>query len=121
MLLPPSQLVPRGSGVLEIFEASRPNAAFDAAVLESIQEHDDEDLVWRRTNERVQSSRIVQPPGAPLLFIPGSAGASRQGQRNDLDKTSKRAAFTADMERRGLKRPTHSADAQRKRRMAGKN
>ena len=105
----------------KIFEASRPNAAFDAAVLESIQEHDDEDLVWRRTNERVQSSRIVQPPGAPLLFIPGSAGASRQGQRNDLDKTSKRAAFTAVMERRGLKRPTHSADAQRKRRMAGKN
>jgi hypothetical protein len=86
-------------------------------VLESIQEHDEEDLVWRRTNERVQPSQIVHPPGAPLLYISGSARASRQGQRCDLDKTSKRAVFTTDMERRGLKRPTHSAEAQRKRRM----
>jgi hypothetical protein len=97
-----------------ILAASRPNAVFDAAVLESFQVHDEEDLQWRRTNDHVQPSQMLVQPGAPLLWI---RGESSQGQRSDLDRSSKRAIFTQDMERRGVKRPTHSAEAQRKRRM----
>jgi hypothetical protein len=46
-----------------IYLASRPDAVFDAALLETIQEHYEEDLHWRRTNEGQQSSRLLHRPG----------------------------------------------------------
>jgi hypothetical protein len=98
-----------------IFQASRPDAVFDATVLSTIQEHDEEDLHWNRVNERQQPSRILHQPGVgPYHWIPGE---SQAGRRSDLEKSGKRALFTQDMERRGIKRPAHSAEAQRKRRM----
>jgi hypothetical protein len=96
-----------------ILQASRQDAAFDAALLDSLQEHDPADLTWRRTNEAVQPSGLLfNPRNDLLLFLRGDMVA---GFRNDL-VGGKRKHFTTNMETRGVKRPKHSADAARARR-----
>ncbi len=96
-----------------ILDATRQDAAFDAALLDTIQEHDPADLTWRLTNETVQPSGMVfNPRTDPLMFIRGDMVA---GFRSDL-VGGKRRNFTVNMEARGVKRPKHSADAARARR-----
>ncbi len=96
-----------------ILDATRQDAAFDAALLDTLQEHDPADLTWRRTNEAVQpSGMLFNPRTDPLMFIRGDVTA---GFRSDL-VGGKRKTFTASMETRDVKRPKHSADAARARR-----
>jgi N-acetylneuraminic acid mutarotase len=98
-----------------ILAATRGDAAFDAALLDTIQMHHPDDLIWRRINEQEQPSvAIFNPRTDRLLFIRGEV---RPGFRNDL-VGGKRAVFTKDMKERGIKRPKHSVDAARARRYA---
>jgi hypothetical protein len=95
-----------------ILAATREDAAFDTALLESIQRHHPDDLVWRRFNEGMQPSvALFNPRTDALLFI---SGELRPGYRND--RQIKRNSFTAEMKERGTKRPEYSADAARARR-----
>ncbi len=94
--------------------AAGPDAAFDAAMLETLQMHDPEDLVWKRSNERDQPSNVLYNPRTDAhLFIRGDVCP---GYRSDM-VGGKRTIFTEDMKRRGIKRPKHSADAARARRL----
>ena len=96
-----------------ILNATRPDAAFDAALLDTIQMHDPADLVWKRTNEREQPSNVLYNPRTDAhLFIRGDVCP---GYRSDI-VGGKRPIFTESMKERGIKRPKHSADAARARR-----
>ena len=91
-----------------ILQATRPDAAFDAALLESLQEHDPVDLTWRRYNEAEQPyATVFNPRTDALHFVRGNMVA---GFRNDLVQ-GKRKVFTLDMEARDVKRPKHSVEA----------
>lgn len=96
-----------------ILAAQRPDEAFDAALFDSLQEHDPADLTWTRVNNSQQPSHILFNPRTDgLLFMRGDM---RAGFRSDL-VGGKRKEFTRGMETRGVKRPKHSADAARARR-----
>jgi hypothetical protein len=102
------------SAYKQIMAAGRPDAAFDNALLESLQEHDQADIVWRRVNARQQPENVIfNPRSDRLLFIRGDMVA---GFRSDR-VAGKRPAFTENMEERGVKRPKHSAEAARARRL----
>ncbi len=94
-------------------EAQRPDAAFDAALFDSLQEHDPADLTWTRVNNSQQPSQtLFNPRTDGLLFMRGDM---RAGFRSDL-VSGKRKVFTTKMETEGVKRPKHSADRARARR-----
>ncbi len=98
-----------------ILTATREDAAFDAALLETIQMHHPDDLTWRLRNEHRQPSNVIfNPRTDALLFVRGDI---RPGFRNDR-VGGKRTIFTNDMKERSIKRPKHSADAARVRRCA---
>ena len=94
-----------------ILLAQRPDAAFDAALFESLQEHDPADLVWTRVGAQQPDQAIFNPRSDALLFIRGDMTA---GWRTDLQH--KRKQITEKMEERGVKRPKHSVAAARARR-----
>lgn len=97
-----------------IVQAMEHDAGFDAAILESLQEHDPDDFVWHRIDEVRQPSEVIYDVRADnLMFMRGEL---RQGFRSELARNSaKRSAFTKSMEDRDVKRPKHSADAAEKR------
>ncbi len=96
-----------------ILAAQRPDQAFDAALFDSLQEHDPADLTWTRVNNSQQPSQIIFNPRTDgLMFMRGDM---RAGFRSDL-VGGKRKEFTRGMETREVKRPKHSADAARARR-----
>lgn len=99
-----------------ILAASRHDAAFDAALFESLQEHDPEDIVWNRVNASLQPAEVLfNPRSDGMVFIRGDMVP---GFRSDLVQ-GKRAAFTESMQVRDIKRPRHSAEAARKRSRIG--
>lgn len=99
-----------------ILAASRHDAAFDAALFESLQEHDPEDIVWNRVNASLQPAEVLfNPRSDGMVFVRGDMVP---GFRSDLVQ-GKRAAFTESMQVRGIKRPRHSAEAARKRSRIG--
>ena len=100
------------SEVKKIMAAQRPDAAFDAALFDSLQEHDPADLIWTRVNNSQPQQIIFNPSTDGLLFMRGDM---RAGFRSDL-VGGKRKEFTQGMETRSVKRPKHSADAARARR-----
>jgi hypothetical protein len=100
-----------------IMKATHHDAAFDAALLETLQEHDPADLIWTRNSDTQQPfNTIFNPRLDPLLFIRGNITA---GYRGDV-VGGKRKLFTESMEERGIKRPQHSREAARVRRMGNR-
>ncbi len=98
-------------------KATHHDAAFDAALLETLQEHDPADLIWTRNSDTQQPfNTIFNPRLDPLLFIRGNITA---GYRGDV-VGGKRKLFTESMEERGIKRPQHSREAARVRRMGNR-
>lgn len=94
--------------------AARHDDAFDAALLETLQQHDPADLIWTRVSEAQQpSNTIFNPRTDALVFVRGNMTA---GYRGDM-VGGKRKTFTENMEERSIKRPQHSREAARARRI----